>query len=190
MPYQLDGKNLSLDRAFTHDGIQYPANWLRLSTQEQRDAIGIIWVAPPPSYDQRFYWGYDADGNLIPKDHAQLVELWTGNTKQTAGSLLTPYDWYIIRKDETGKEVPQEVLTYRATVRTQSDNREVMIKGTSDTFELAAVITSDFGGMFPWPRGPFDPAPEASEEPAVEEPIVEDDTVEFVGGATSSGIAI
>ena len=184
MPYQLDGKNLPLDRAFTHNGVQYPRNWLRLSTQQDRDAIGIIWVAPPPSYDQRFYWGYDANGDLIPKDHAQLVELWTGNTKQTAASLLTPYDWYIIRKDETGKAVPQEVLDYRAAVRTQSDNREVMIEGTTSTEQLAAVITGDFGGMFPWPRGPFDPAPEAAEEP-----IAQDETVEFIGGATSSGIA-
>jgi hypothetical protein len=157
MPYQLDGKNLSLDRAFTHNGIQYPSNWLRLSTQQDRDAIGIVWVVSPPSYDQRFYWGYDNEGNLLPKDHAELVELWTGNTKRSAGSLLSPYDWYIIRKDETGKEVPQEVLTYRATVRTQSDNREVMIRGTADTFELATVITSDFGGMFPWPADPFEP---------------------------------
>ena len=79
------------------------------------------------------------------------------------------------------------MLDYRAAVRTQSDNREVMIEGTANTEQLAAVITGDFGGMFPWPRGPFDPAPEAPE--AAEEPIAQDETVEFIGGATSSGIA-
>jgi hypothetical protein len=41
----LDGKPLPLDRAFTtSDGTQYPANWLRLSTIEERDAIGITEV--------------------------------------------------------------------------------------------------------------------------------------------------
>lgn len=150
----LDGKPLSPDVAFTHDGIQYPNNWLRLSSPEEREAIGITEEPDLPTYDQRFYWGVDN-----PKDHAQLIEQWVGQTKQAAASLLSQYDWYITRQSETGKAVPQEVLTYRATVRTQSDNREVMIKGTADTDQLYTVITEDFGGLFPWPRGPFEPIP-------------------------------
>ena len=75
----LDGKPLSPDVAFTHDGIQYPANWLRLVSTEEREAIGITEEPDPAAYDQRFYWGYDAEGNLIPKDHAQLVEQWTNS---------------------------------------------------------------------------------------------------------------
>ena len=55
----LDGKPLSYDRAFTHEGIQYPANWLRLSSWEEKSAIGITEIADPPYYDQRFYWGVD-----------------------------------------------------------------------------------------------------------------------------------
>lgn len=150
----LDGKPLSPDRAFTHDGIQYPANWLRLASLEEKQAIGITEEPDAPYYDQRFYWGVDN-----PKDHAQLKEQWVSQTKQTAASLLSQYDWYITRQSETGKPVPQEVLIYRAHVRTQSDNREVMINGTTDTDQLATVITSDFGGIFPWPRGPFEPEP-------------------------------
>jgi hypothetical protein len=155
----LNNQPLSLDRGFTtEDGTQYPANWLRLSSPEEREAIGITEAEDEPWYDQRFYWGV---GN--PKDHAQLVEQWVGQTKQAAASLLSQYDWYITRQSETGKAVPQEVLTYRATVRTQSDNREVMIKGTADTDQLYTVITEDFGGLFPWPRGPFEPAPTIDE---------------------------
>ena len=52
----LDGKPLSYDRAFTHNGIQYPANWLRLTSLEEKEAIGIQEVPDPPIYDQRFYW--------------------------------------------------------------------------------------------------------------------------------------
>ena len=55
----LDGKPLSYDSAFTHEGIQYPANWLRLSSWEEKSAIGITEVPNPPYYDQRFYWGVD-----------------------------------------------------------------------------------------------------------------------------------
>jgi hypothetical protein len=43
----LNGKPLSPDSAFTPDGIQYPAKWLRLSTPEQRAAIGITEVPDP-----------------------------------------------------------------------------------------------------------------------------------------------
>jgi hypothetical protein len=153
--FLLNGKPLSLDRAFkTEDGMQYPANWLRLATPEQRAAIGITEAAPEPYYDQRFYWGVDN-----PKDHAQLVEQWVGQTKQTAASLLAQYDWYIVRQAETGKAVPQEVLDYRGAVRVVSDNREVMIKGTTSTDQLYAVIIGDYNGLFPWPRGPFEEAP-------------------------------
>jgi hypothetical protein len=151
----LNGKPLALDRAFTtEDGRQFPANWLRLATPEERAAIGITEEPDTtPSYDQRFYWGPNN-----PKDHTQLVEQWVGTTKQTAGSLLTQYDWYVVRQAETGKAVPQEVLDYRSAVRVVSDNREVIITGTTTTDQLYAVITGDFNGLFPWPRGPFEPA--------------------------------
>ena len=43
----LDGKPLSPDRPFSHDGINYPANWLRLSTLEEKEAIGITEVPIP-----------------------------------------------------------------------------------------------------------------------------------------------
>jgi hypothetical protein len=94
----LDGKPLSPDVAFTHEGIQYPANWLRLATPEEREAIGITEVPDPPTWDQRFYWGYTEDGELIPKDHTQLVEQWVAQTRITAGTLLVPTDWVIIRE--------------------------------------------------------------------------------------------
>ena len=71
--FLLNGEPLAIDTPFTADDIQYPANWLRLSTLEEKEAIGITEVPDPEPYDQRFYWGYDADGNLIPKDHGELV---------------------------------------------------------------------------------------------------------------------
>ena len=59
MPYKLNGKVLQLDRAFTDStGVQRPANWLRLSTERDRELLGITWEAPTDvSYDQRCYWG-------------------------------------------------------------------------------------------------------------------------------------
>ena len=132
----LDGKPLSPDVAFTHDGIQYPANWLRLSSPEEREAIGITEEPDPIPVDQRFYWDTG-----IPKDHAQLVEQWVGQIKQTAGSLLSQTDWYITRASETGVAAPQSVLDRRAEIRTLSNEKEAFLEATTTTDELAAYVT-------------------------------------------------
>jgi hypothetical protein len=178
--YTLNGKTLRLDKAFTtEDGRQFPRNWLRLSTKAERDALGIVETPDvvTPSYDQRFYWGPNN-----PKDHTQLVEQWVGQTKQTAGSMLNQSDWYIVRHAETGKTIPQDVLDYRNAVRVVSDNREVMIKGTTDTDQLYAVITRDFNGLFPWPSL-TPPEPPQSDETPVEDTI----PFESISG-TSAGV--
>ena len=45
MAFQLNGQPLAVDTPFkTADGTQYPANWLRLTTEEEKNAIGIFWV--------------------------------------------------------------------------------------------------------------------------------------------------
>jgi hypothetical protein len=139
----LDGKPLSPDRAFTtSDGRQFPANWLRLSTPAEREALGITEQPDPPTYDQRFYWGYDNDGSLIPKDHVELVDQWTAQVKVTAGTLLAPTDWYIVRESETGLEAPQSVLDRRSAVRDLSNGKEAFLRSTASTEELAAYVTS------------------------------------------------
>lgn len=140
----LNEKPLSPDVAFVAevdgDTIQFPANWLRLSSPEEREAIGITEEPDPTPVDQRFWWDTG-----IPKDHAQLVEQWIGQVKQTAGSLLSSTDWYITRNAETGINIPQEVLDRRAEIRAYSNTKELAILSTTTTEELAALVTgSDF----------------------------------------------
>jgi len=133
----LDSKPLALDRAFTHNGVQYPANWLRLASPAEREAIGVTEAPDPEPYDKRFFWKPD-----LPKDHTQLVEQWVGQTKTTAGTLLAPTDWMITRSAEPGgKPASDEVLAQRAAIRTKSDEKETAILATTTTEELAAYIT-------------------------------------------------
>ena len=89
-----------------------------------------------PFYDQRFYWGPN-----LPKDHAQLVEQWVGQVKQTAGSLLSQTDWYITRASETGVAAPQSVLDRRSELRALSNQKEAFLEATATTDELAAYVT-------------------------------------------------
>ena len=39
--FKLDGVTLKLDLPFTSRGVKYPANWLRLTTLDEKKAIGI-----------------------------------------------------------------------------------------------------------------------------------------------------
>ena len=154
----LNGNPLSPDVAFVDaHGIQRPANWLRLSSPEEREAAGVTEVPDPKTWDQRFYWGYDADGNLIPKDHAQLVEQWVAQTRHTANTLLAPTDWIIIREADNGTPSDPLLKIWRQDVRFAAGEKIAVIEATADTAELAAYIT---GADYPvWPADPYAPAP-------------------------------
>ena len=129
----LNEKPLALDVPFTSNDVSYPANWLRLASVEEREAIGITEVADEPWYDQQFYWGPDS-----PKDHAGLVEMYCGFVKLNANALLRETDWYITRFSETGIEAPQSVLDRRSGVRVLSNEKETFLRATESTEELAA----------------------------------------------------
>ena len=58
---KLNGRTLNPDEGFQHEGTSYPQNWLRLTSLEEKQAIGITEEPDvvAPWYDQRFYWGVD-----------------------------------------------------------------------------------------------------------------------------------
>ena len=168
----LDGKPLSPDVAFTTGGVSYPANWLRLASPEEREAIGITEVPDPAPYDQRFYWGPD-----LPKDHTQLVEQWVAQTRITAGTLIQPTDWMVIREQDNGTVVPESVKALREDIRLATGQKNAAIEATADTAELAAYIT---GTEYPvWPSD--SPAP-------VESVAIDGLELAFNGGATGGAI--
>jgi len=130
---------LSPDSAFTDPktGIQYPANWLRLASPEERETIGITEVPDPAPYDQRFCWSPD-----LPKDHGQLVEQWISTTRTTANTLLAPTDWQVIREADNNKPMDAATKADRQLIRDAAGIRIAAINATTTTEELAAYITS------------------------------------------------
>ena len=62
--FLLNEQPLAVDTPFTVNDIQYPANWLRLATQAEKEAIGITEVADAVRADDRFYWNGDVN---LPK---------------------------------------------------------------------------------------------------------------------------
>ena len=150
MPFQLpDGRTLALDTPFTWDEVQYPANWLRLSSPEEKAALGIQELPEAPVFDQRFWWGVTEGGDLIPKDHVQLVEQWTQQTRTTAGTLLQPTDWMVIREADNGVDVPSDVKLWRQAIREAAGEKVAAIEATADTAELASYVTGADYSIWP-----------------------------------------
>ena len=144
MAFKLDGKTLPVDVAFTSNGINYPSNWLRLTTLSEKQAIGISEVADEATYDQRFYTAPDT-----AKDLAELKTSWVEQQKVEAGFLLAKYDWYVVRKAEKTTAIPSNVSTYRDAVRTACTAREGEINGAANVEALKALI--DGTGITAWP---------------------------------------
>ena len=74
--------------------------------------------------------------------------------KQQASGLLTPTDWQVIKATEVESySVPSAITTYRANVRTKSNDMEVLIDACGTVDELAALYVPVDGtrplGEFP-----------------------------------------
>ena len=160
MAFLLNGNPLAVDVPFTVGDINYPANWLRLSTAQEKKDLGITEVADAPTYDSRFYWGNgtakalddvnatDENGDpLLDENGNQIVTLGVKSVlkaqeKANAGSLLAKYDWYVVRKAETSKAIPTAIKTYRTAVRTACLTRETEIDNCADTAALVTLYGS------------------------------------------------
>ena len=166
MPWKYNGATLRVGKEFTGtDGTQYSKVWMRYSSDEKA-AIGITWEDPPASeapYDNRFYWGRNSDGSLIPRsltdvnevdkdgkaitgpDGKQLVTLGLksnaiAQAKLQAAGLLAPYDWQVIKATEVESySVPSTVTNYRAAVRTASNSIGTAITNASDLTAFMAL---------------------------------------------------
>ena len=151
MAFKLDGNPLAVDVPFTVGDINYPANWLRLSSAQEKKDLGITEVADAPTYDSRFYWGDGTAKALDDKtetiDGVEYTTLGVKSVvkaqeKVTAGSLLAKYDWYVVRKAEKDTSIPASISTFRDGVRTVCDTREKEIDACSDTAALVTLYGS------------------------------------------------
>lgn len=160
-------RTLQPGKAWTDSaGRLHPKVWMRYSA-ETKTRYNIVWEEPPASeapFDNRFYWGRQTDGTLIPRsltdinevdenndpildeDGNQLVTLGLksihkARTKEQAGGLLAPTDWHVVKAAEvSGYTVPSAITTYRAAVRTASNTIETAIDGAADLDAFIALF--------------------------------------------------
>ena len=153
MPFKIGTKTIQLDTPFTHNDIQYPANWIRLASEADKSAIGLVWEDDAVRADDRFYW----DGNINnPKALEDITETVDGTeyttkglksnfiaqVKTTAGSILAQTDWMVIRKAERNVDIPSFVATYRASVVNKANELETAIESVTTVEQLIALDLS------------------------------------------------
>ena len=155
--FTVSGQTIRYDRAWTHPdtGVQYPANWLRLTSLAEKQAVGLVEVATNPDavYDQRFYWGVDNPKQLddVTDDDGNtttgLKTLWKNTQNEIAASLLAPSDWRVVKELEVNSSFsaaksayPAKWQTYRAAVRTACNTRQTEIDACSDVAALKELL--------------------------------------------------
>jgi hypothetical protein len=172
MPYKIGTKTIPLDAAFVHNEVSYPANWIRLATEAEKSAIGLVWETDEDmNFDNRFYWskgvGKALEDRLEVKEdgtplyvqvynpvteamedtteqvvYKGLKSVFIAQVKQTAGSILAQTDWMVIRKAERDVAIPADVFAYRASVVAKAEELETAISAVTTVEELAQLNLS------------------------------------------------
>lgn len=100
MPYvTTEGRVLVLDKAFSHNNVSFPANYLRVSTASEKEAQGISWKEIEERPVVRAPLDREKSDGIV-------------RAKDTAWKLLHPSDW----RELPDKNMPEEWAAYRAGV--------------------------------------------------------------------------
>ena len=88
----------------------------------------------------------DEDGNnLLDDDGNQVINYGLKTekkriVKQQASGLLAPTDWYVVKSTEVADyDIPANILSFRADVRTKSNEMETQIDNCTTVDELKAL---------------------------------------------------
>ena len=106
----------------------------------------------------------DEDGNnILDEDGNQIINYGLKTekkkiVKQQASGLLAPTDWYVVKATEVADyDIPANILSFRADVRTKSNEMETAIDNCTTVDELKALYdyTEQEDGTFTRPLPEF-----------------------------------
>ena len=154
-----DGQYIYAGNQFTIDGVEYPANWLNLSTAEEKAAIGLeeVIATNSPANDQYYWVSTELNEATLtyvntPKDLDTVKSNSIAQINQTAYSMLLPSDWMVVKSVETGTQVPAEWNTWRQSIRTTADTSRTAVAEATDVDEVQTIM-----GSITWPADPNQP---------------------------------
>ena len=140
--------------AFEINGIQYPQNWLNLSTPQEKAEIGLEEVIATNSpANQQYYWvSQELNGATLtyinnPKDLDTCKTNAVSQLRTTAYTMLLPTDWMVVKSVETSTPIPTDWNTWRASIRTTCENAITAVNACTNVDELAQLTVT-------WPINP------------------------------------
>lgn len=153
------------------DGNQQPPNW-NIWDDAYKKSMNIEEVVLDVKPDGRFHnWidnGLGGISNItdkplddVTKDGRTVTGIRSNYIQQVKiqqESLLSQTDWVVVRKADTGTDIPIKTATYRAAIRTKATEMENSIKGASNMAEFKNLFLSmdekgnKKGSLFDWPK--------------------------------------
>ena len=153
------------------NGVRHPKNW-NIWDDAHKKSMNITEVTLEARPDGRFYnWidnGLEGVANITPRN---LDDTGSGDTlvlglksgyiqqvKEQQGSLLAITDWAVVRKADTGTDIPAKIATWRAAIRTKATEMEKAITDAKDMDAFIALFVSydkddkKSGILFDWPE--------------------------------------
>ena len=148
------------------NGTRHPKNWHIWSDEEKAkyNITEIIEDRPP---DSRLYkWSMDSNGKITSKakvldDSGDVLGLKSNlknQVKSQQGSLLSQTDWAYIRHYDSGKDVPDNIETWRNAIRAKATEMEDAIDDCSSVDDIEKIwLTHDKDGnksgiLYDWPE--------------------------------------
>jgi hypothetical protein len=131
------------------DNTNYQDEKFYINTNQSFDFVdGVVTasygVATPKVLDNILYTAQDeTDGLGIEGNIKQygLRQHYINSINITAGNILQPTDWMVIREAEGGTAVPSEITTQRAAVRTKANEMCTAIENAANLDALITLLT-------------------------------------------------
>jgi hypothetical protein len=158
-------KVLTRPKALTIGDVNYPQNIFMLWSSDDLEAIGIYEVVVDnDNFKNKEYYintnqSFDWDGSEVvasygeatPKELDDTTNPDTGDITHglkwnhdqviinQAYGLLQPNDWYVVRQQEAGTEIPADWTTFRSGVRSTAADMQSKINSCTTVAELEAL---------------------------------------------------
>lgn len=133
-----DGVRLHLDAPFVIDGVQYPANWLRMTSIEEKNAVGIVEKAEETILDTNLSSLFRlADGT--PRDLEAVKGRMLKECRTRCYNELAKTDWMVVRAAEGVAPIPEDVVAMRKMCRDECNEREIAINSATVIEDLEAL---------------------------------------------------
>ena len=175
-------------KAITIGDVNYPSNIFMLWSSEELEALGIYEVAVDSSNlkDSAYYinsnQSFDYADGVVTASYTEATARQLDDTTdpetgdvthglkynhnhiidQQAYGLLQPNDWYVVRNQEAGTEIPADWSTFRSGVRTAAADMIGKINACTTVDELAALYQYNDAEPPVRPLGEFPQSPDSS----------------------------